>query len=313
MRYLAVLLTLTLATASAPLEVFVNDLQLLPGDQPTLLAATEAAGIWRSTDGGANWEPIARFPGAGEYVNVLALDPSDPQRVLAGTEDGLFASADGGLTWTPSQAGLESGRLLYCDLTGALESHRVQAILFTAQQLYAGTSDGLFASSDGGQHWVLSESGLPAAPRIYALLEADGTLYAGGFGGIFISRDGGEHWISSNLGLPQSTLVLDLAPSPDGSVAGAAFGAGVFVLADGSWVQTLSDPRVNVLLSHQGKLYAGSSSGAVYQTTDGYHWTTIARLEGQVTALTFAGETLYAGTSLGVQVVPPASQTEATT
>src|SRR5215470_6457092 len=40
----------------------------------------------------------------GGSVNVVAVDPADPQRLFAGTaKAGLFGSSDGGRSWQPVQ------------------------------------------------------------------------------------------------------------------------------------------------------------------------------------------------------------------
>jgi len=44
-------------------------------------------GVLRSTDAGETWSPVnSGLPGT--YVNRLAIDPQDPDRVYAGTSAG---------------------------------------------------------------------------------------------------------------------------------------------------------------------------------------------------------------------------------
>src|SRR5205823_4476555 len=48
--------------------------------------------VWRllrSTDGGTTWSSVATA-GLGSFVNVLAIDPQDPNQVFAGTGGGVF-------------------------------------------------------------------------------------------------------------------------------------------------------------------------------------------------------------------------------
>ncbi|MBL8191803.1 MAG: hypothetical protein JNK38_27565, partial [Acidobacteria bacterium] len=58
-------------------------------------------GIYKSTDGGANW---TRLPGTNTpdfyYVNDLVISASTPQRVYAATSTGVWRSLDGGANWT---------------------------------------------------------------------------------------------------------------------------------------------------------------------------------------------------------------------
>src|SRR5712692_4089193 len=50
------------------------------------------------------WEPLGPFTVDGWYVLSIAVDPSSPSTVFAGTKGldgicGIFKSSDGGLTW----------------------------------------------------------------------------------------------------------------------------------------------------------------------------------------------------------------------
>ena len=53
-----------------------------------------AAGIWRSDDGGLTWTQVLAEPAAH-----VAIDLAHPERVAAGTADGVALSVDGGATW----------------------------------------------------------------------------------------------------------------------------------------------------------------------------------------------------------------------
>lgn len=48
--------------------------------------------IYRSDDGGTHWHPVSGSPSSN--VSVLAIDPSDPTRILAGTQTGVWVSID---------------------------------------------------------------------------------------------------------------------------------------------------------------------------------------------------------------------------
>jgi len=74
-----------------------------PTNADTYYIGASSAGIWRSTDAGANWTALSTPFGA---VKALALDPVAPAIMYVGTEgdyvratDGLWRSADGGESW----------------------------------------------------------------------------------------------------------------------------------------------------------------------------------------------------------------------
>jgi photosystem II stability/assembly factor-like uncharacterized protein len=66
--------------------------------QPAIVYAGTAAGLVKSTDAGAGWQPL---PGRLDRrsVEALALDPADRRTLFAGTDRGVFWSTDGGTRW----------------------------------------------------------------------------------------------------------------------------------------------------------------------------------------------------------------------
>jgi photosystem II stability/assembly factor-like uncharacterized protein len=125
-----------------------------------------------SDDGGESWTE-RRSPAA---VIDLAVDPDDPERIVASTEGGLGLSEDDGRRWRrlPGEIGLlvwpEPDRLYLIDANGGVQ-----------------------VSQNGGQRWseVGEIGGQPAAltaenpDRLYAALH-DGTVLE--------STDGGASW-----------------------------------------------------------------------------------------------------------------------
>ncbi|MBV8490803.1 MAG: hypothetical protein JO199_09780, partial [Candidatus Eremiobacteraeota bacterium] len=145
----------------------------------TGLETYSSAGIYRTTDGGENWQPIDRgltdLSGMiSSTLNALWLDPAAPSTLLAASEyDGIFRSTDGGSSWANVYR----------------TSHATQFAFF-AGAVYAATAAGILASSDGGATWTVSLAGTPArAPTAFAAATGasgnaffagmtDGTIYA---------------------------------------------------------------------------------------------------------------------------------------
>jgi hypothetical protein len=71
-----------------------------PQAPSTIYVSAPRSGVWKTRDGGANWQPITdALPSL--FVTALALDPSNPSKVYAATNDfGVFVSNDGGGTWS---------------------------------------------------------------------------------------------------------------------------------------------------------------------------------------------------------------------
>ncbi len=69
----------------------------------------EPDNVWRTTNNGASWEDISGTGVTGlpdVPVQALALHPTDPGHLFAGTDLGIFESTDDGLTWAPIVPGV---------------------------------------------------------------------------------------------------------------------------------------------------------------------------------------------------------------
>ena len=74
----------------------VHGLTIHPARPDRFYADIEVGGVIYSHNGGETWHPTLR----GTDVHRLAVAPSDPDRVLAATGDGVFVSEDAGQSWT---------------------------------------------------------------------------------------------------------------------------------------------------------------------------------------------------------------------
>lgn len=97
------------------------------------------AGLFKSTDAGANWAPIDDglevLMDTGAGITSLTIDPANPQVLYAGTSgNGIFRSADGGANWSAFNLGLTN-----------LDVHVLAAAPGDPGLLYASTSGGIFA------------------------------------------------------------------------------------------------------------------------------------------------------------------------
>ena len=181
---------------------------IMPGD-----------GVYRSRDGGENWEHVGF--GESHGISKIRIHPTNPDIIFVASfgkysvpseERGVFRSTDGGDTWT---------RVLFRnDETGAIDisidrnnPDIIYASLWEAyrkeyQMSSGGPGSGLFKSTDGGETWdgdhaqrrapqegLVGRIGVSVSransDRVYALVENDN-------GGLFSSDDGGETWTLIN-------------------------------------------------------------------------------------------------------------------
>jgi hypothetical protein len=130
------------------------------------------AGLLVSDDGGRSWEK--RTP--PEALVSLAIDPENPDRVVASGEQGLYLSSDAGRGWRP----LEGGPALLAWPAAA--------------RLFAVAFDGTVSrSDDGGRSWrQVGQVG--AEPGAFEGAEAGDLYVALHDGTIKRSADGGASW-----------------------------------------------------------------------------------------------------------------------
>ncbi|MGH7646708.1 MAG: WD40/YVTN/BNR-like repeat-containing protein, partial [Gemmatimonadaceae bacterium] len=196
---------------------------------------TTGGGVFKTSDGGANWEP-ATDKYFGGTIGAIGVSESNPDIVYVGAGefdirgnvshgDGVWKTTDDGKTWTS------------VGLTDTRQISRVRVDPHNPDVVYVGAlghvwapnaERGVFKTTDGGKAWRkvlfrndstgVSDMAMdPNDPNtLYVAMWQAGRkpwlLVSGGAGsGIFKTTDGGEHWteLTHNPGLP-SGIVGDI-------------------------------------------------------------------------------------------------------
>jgi YVTN family beta-propeller protein len=232
----------------------------------------------------------------GGTVLALAIDPSKPTTLYAGTFGAVFKSTDASATWGQSRTGLPDGwvRALAVDSS-------------TPGTLYAATDGGVFKSTDGAATWRAAGGRLGSVGALVIDPSTPGTLYARTDGGFVKSTNGGASWRAIGL-MNVDALVID--PSTPGTIF--ARGRGFFKSTDGGATFTgastgLPDtfvPSLSIDPLIPTTLYAGTSRGVFNSTDAGATWRPTGLGDaGDVSDLVIdprTPSTLYAGTGGGV-------------
>ena len=198
--------------------------------------------LWRTENGANTWSPASEPLGLGGRVSALAVAPSRPRRVLAGTHRGwIFRSddalaADGATAWD----GIQPREGFVSSLT--FDPHDPD-VAYATYARFGG--EHVAKSTDGGRSWrPLDGSGegrLPDLPVHSLVVDPvhEGRLFLGTDLGVFVSLDGGETWAVENTGFANAvTETLALSENPDGSTDLFAFTHG-----RGAWrVRLLAPP-----------------------------------------------------------------------
>jgi photosystem II stability/assembly factor-like uncharacterized protein len=138
-------------------EADIRALAANPNDSSILYAGTEA-GIFRTKNGGNNWERLDSLMDELQ-IWAIAVNPKNPDIVFAGTcPSALFKSSDSGDTWRRLNVELAE------ECEGVPIVPRVTSISIDPdddQTVYAGVEiDGLWLSTDGGETWGERSEGL---------------------------------------------------------------------------------------------------------------------------------------------------------
>jgi photosystem II stability/assembly factor-like uncharacterized protein len=281
-----------------PLNSRIQALAVLPGEPHGLLAAGDT-GVFRSRDGGASW---SRMGAAGDLPTVwsLAVEPSDPQTVFAGTRPtAIYRSRDGGASWKR----LDVGAATECSIGTAFVT---RVLVDRDRTVWAGVEiDGVFRSEDGGDTWTKVVNGLyDLDVHDMALAPSNPPrVYTSTNGELFWSDDRGETWtpigVKTRWPLPYARGIAVKPDEPHVLFAGCGQTTtgetgGVLRSNDGgqSWRSLPLPSRPNAtmwgLATHPAdaaRIVAFSLFGEVYVSEDaGESWRKIAREFGEIRA-----------------------------
>lgn len=264
------------------------------------LAAT-AAGIFRSTDGGASWQ-LSNHGLADPSVLAVAFAPQAAPGIalaFAATEGGrMYQSADLGATWqeVPAWAGLGQATALAFSPNFAHD-----------HTFFAATAEGVLRTQDRGVSWESSTFGLHDLEILCIACAPDfatsEVLWVGTMnGGFYRSRNGARSWRDAGAGLPDDAitcLLVSPAFAEDQTLYAGSELNGLYrsTNAGGAWEQLALQPAgVFALVALGNRLHLGADSGLYWSDDGGENWLAAAGGEITVTALAVADpQTALAG------------------
>jgi photosystem II stability/assembly factor-like uncharacterized protein len=215
---------------------------------PDVVYASDLFRTYRTLDGGATWQEMNskragddRWTSRGLDVTTnygVQFDPFDSRHIyMDNTDMGLFQSADRGQSWRSTTEGVpEAWRnttywlafdptqrgLVWGAFSGAHDLPRPKMWRSRSPRHFTG---GVAVSTDGGNHWQPSGTGLPPDSITHILLDPSSpagsrTLYACAFGrGVYKSTDNGRTWSEKNTGIVgEEPFAWRVTPSQDGSL-----------------------------------------------------------------------------------------------
>jgi len=272
------------------------DLEIDPSAPDTLYLASFGAGLYRSTNGGVDWE-FGIGGTAGRSLNDIAFVPGDSTQIYLGAASvGALLSVDAGDSFAILNDGIN-----------ALEVTTIAVNPLDGNEFAAGfqslNSGGVYTSLDGGETWDLEP--VPGTRwNLVAFHPNDGTLYAISGGPTTIAQEGVYRrnldgtW--TNLGPDQGTVFeselfvlrfsennpnLFMAAGSDFGVAGSEATVWRSLNAGGMWTKVYEKPEgsedvtaLEILADGTDMLMAasytdsssgGDSAGGALRTVDG--------------------------------------------
>ena len=204
-----------------------RDLQISEADPQFLLLCIDVGGMYRTLDGGVNWEQ-ATVGWNARGCNCVAIDPKNAKHVIgvAGNSmdwdsnwgpsaNGIYLSNDQAASWKPI-LGLTEG---YGE-SAAFDPSSFDAAKGICTVAYVSSpKSGLLRTADGGETWTnvsplpttigMAAGGSPAKVRV---APRGGVVYLGGNTGFYRSTDGGKTFAKTAGGAVAGVSVVSSRP-----------------------------------------------------------------------------------------------------
>ena len=225
---------------------------------------------WRTTNGGASWESIHTGMIDDSDVFSIQVDIHQPKSVYASACSGLYQSSDNAGHWNKLPTPKGAFRTWFV----ALDPRHPGFV-------FAGTTEGLLRSEDGGKSFRLVSS---EAVRSVAFDPAvpERIFFASTTGGLMLSTDGGRTLRESNFGFTNRNFTV-LTGAWGALYAGSAFepGSGGVYRTDNlglRWQRTGGEPAgqeiriMSAAPDQPGTLFAAGYHGLLKSKDGGKTW-----------------------------------------
>ena len=227
----------------------IRAMAISASDSKTLVAGA-LDGVFRSTDGGKNWQKISSSNQEIHNIESIAVDPKNPNVVYAGTWHLAWKTDDGGANWhhinkgmiedsdvfsiivdstNPSVVFASACSGIYKSQTAGDSFQKIQGIPFSARRtrvlkqdpsnastVYAGTTEGLWKTTDAGKTWTrVSNPDVVVNDVMVDPRNSSRVMLATDRAGVLASEDGGHSFVTSNHGYTHRYVTSILADKND--------------------------------------------------------------------------------------------------
>jgi uncharacterized protein (TIGR03437 family) len=196
---------------------FIIPLVMDPSNTGRLYFATYQ--LYQTTDKAGSWHAISPDLSTGglNFITAVAVAPSNPNMIYAGTSDGLVQVTNSALNspspvWTLRNKGLPT-RSIKSIAVDPNNSSNAWAV-YSGFSGFNGDNQGhVFRTTDAGQNWTDVSGNLPNIAINSMVVDPTrlNVLYIGTDIGVFWTASGGNAWAQLGIGLPRvGVLALTL-------------------------------------------------------------------------------------------------------
>jgi photosystem II stability/assembly factor-like uncharacterized protein len=248
---------------------------------------------WKTTDAGKTWKRAAsKERGMIDDSDIFAIhiDQSNPDTVLMSACSGIYRSRDASETWTKLQGIPYTSR----------RTHVIYQHPTRPQVIFAGTTEGLWVSTDGGKpdSWRRMTSARTVINAIAVHPDRPDRVFLGVDDlGVLVSVNGGESYDVSNAGFINRQVRAVVADKAErGRIyAGVIFdrtNGGLFISEDGggAWRQSTNGMGARDVYSlyqsdsNPATMYAGTNNGLFRSDDRGRNWAQVKKAQAKAVA-----------------------------
>ncbi|MEQ1675428.1 MAG: hypothetical protein ABL876_01930 [Chitinophagaceae bacterium] len=183
----------------------LSAIAVLPSNEQVIYVGSPGGGLWKTINGGTNWQPLTDNNSTWMSIFAITIDPVNANIVYVGTSgSGVIKSIDAGATWAPAGAG---------------PGGTVRKILIhptTPNIVFASGTNGIWRSVNSGTSWTqvhaAGKEDIEFKPDNLNIMYASGT-------DVYRSTDNGINWtqVTAAMGITNTgrTLVAVSAANPN--------------------------------------------------------------------------------------------------
>ena len=265
-------------TESPSKFLFISPFTMDPSNSQRLW--TGGMQLWRTVDGAAHWVQATDAEYTFSPYSSIAVAPTNPNCLAAGSSDGYVISTTSALTADSSQHFLWTQRIIRDGYVSSVAYDPIHpSIIYATYSSFNTqiTDNHVYRSTDSGFSWTGIDgtpgTRLPDIPVHSIVVDPAATthLYIGTDLGVFVSLDWGQSWARENSGF--TDVITESLAMNSFSGTNSLYG---FTHGRGAWRVKVPDNCATLSLAGQAFTPAGGTGSVNVTATGGCAWTAVS-------------------------------------